>query len=66
MKSSDPSRRFRTLLRPTRSNEKGEQVIGFGIRIGYWPCIRAPFIQFAFWKWNLDVWYGLPTLLTSA
>ena len=32
-----------------------------GIRIGYWPCIKSPFIQFAIGKYIFDFWYGLPS-----
>lgn len=56
-------KRFRYLLRRTRSNAKGQHVIGFGARVGYWPCQEAYYLQFSFWKWNLDIWHGLASYL---
>jgi hypothetical protein len=35
--------------------------VGYGLKIGYWPCQRAPFIQLAFHHWRFELWYGLPS-----
>jgi hypothetical protein len=35
--------------------------IGYGLKVGYWPCLRAPYIEVAFHRWRLDLWYGLPS-----
>jgi len=31
------------------------------VKVGYWPCLKAPFIQFTFWRCRMDIWYGLPS-----
>lgn len=45
-------------VRPTRRSADGEPVIGFGVRVGYYPCLRGPFIQFSVWRWAVDFWHG--------
>lgn len=32
-----------------------------GIKIGYWPCLKAPFVQWTMWQHRIDIWYGLPS-----
>lgn len=36
---------------------------GYGARVGYWPCLRAPFIEVSIGKHRFAVWYGLPSYL---
>lgn len=38
--------------------ERHAQTIG--LRVGYWPCLRAPFITIDFGSHRLDIWHGLP------
>jgi hypothetical protein len=38
-------------------------VLMLRIGVGYWPCLRAPFIQLALGKHKFDFWYGLPSYL---
>jgi hypothetical protein len=55
-------RKFRVEVRNNRESPEGQVHICFGIRVGYWPCLLAPYVQLAFWKWRLDIWHGLPSL----
>lgn len=43
---------------PDRGLQKAR---GFGIKIGYWPCLYAPFIEIAFNTKRYAIWYGLPS-----
>lgn len=52
---------FRFSIRPTPSNHLGEQAIYLSLRVGYYPCLKAPFIQVCLFFWRIDFWYGLPT-----
>jgi len=54
----------RSDLFPYRYNSGGHgtrrrYVQAFGIRVGYWPCLKAPFVQVALFRWRIEVWYGL-------
>lgn len=31
------------------------------VGVGYWPCLRAPFVQVAVGKHLFELWYGLPS-----
>jgi hypothetical protein len=53
-------RRFRVMVRPSVSAVAG-RAIGYGIRVGYWPCLKAPFFSVSFHKWHIDLWHGLPS-----
>lgn len=46
-----------------RSSTRGEAgyAIGHGLKFGYWPCLRAPFIQISFHRWIFEAWFGLPS-----
>jgi hypothetical protein len=37
------------------------KVRAFGVRIGYWPCLQAPFIEIALGTKRYELWYGLPS-----
>lgn len=37
---------------------KKKKYVAFGVRLGYWPCLQAPFLQVNFWTWRAEVWYG--------
>lgn len=32
-----------------------------GARVGYWPCLKAPFAQVAVGKLLFDAWIGHPS-----
>lgn len=44
----------------TLNKEKadGTHAVGFGARLGYWPCFSAPFVVLYIWKWTLHFWCG--------
>jgi hypothetical protein len=42
----------------------GRQSVAFGVRIGYWPCLNAPFIEITWGGWARAFWWGLAS--TSA
>jgi hypothetical protein len=55
-------RMWRREIRRNKTNIDGETVISFGLRVGYWPCLKAPFLRFFWWKINGEVWYGQASL----
>lgn len=40
--------------RLTAKGRDGKHVTHFGMRVGYWPCLRAPFIEFGFGRWVFE------------
>lgn len=52
------------MLRPTLQNKQGRRLIALGVKLGYWPCLRAPYLQLALGWWALDIWYGEPSYKT--
>ena len=44
----------------TRGKEDGSMLRArsFGVKIGYWPCFRAPFIEIAWNTKRYAMWYG--------
>ena len=58
-------RRLRWSARPG-TEKRGEDgrvlaVRAFGVKLGYWPCLKAPFVEVAFGRRRYDLWYGLPS-----
>lgn len=53
------SKRLRTQVRDLKISPEGKRSFGFGFRFGYWPCVKAPYIQVTALFWRADVWYGL-------
>lgn len=41
-------------------------VRAFGVKVGYWPCLRGPFVQVTIWTRNYQIWYGLPSYQKNA
>lgn len=39
----------------------GRQMMALGVRVGWWPCLNAVFLQVAFLYWRAEVWFGQPT-----
>lgn len=56
-------RRLRFAVRSATSKQAPDgttlTVQAYGLRVGYWPCLQAPFIELAFHKKRYEVWYGL-------
>lgn len=54
--------RLRWMLRRTTARSpKGVYVSRFGLSVGYWPCLRAPFVQLSLGSRHFELWYGLPS-----
>lgn len=51
-------RAWRLQARRNKTSPSGAVAIGFGVRVGYWPCLSAPFLQVEFFRWNVSVWHG--------
>jgi hypothetical protein len=32
-----------------------------GLRLGYWPCLRAPYVSVEVGSHRWDLWWGLPS-----
>jgi hypothetical protein len=45
----------------TKVSPGGKHALGFGLRVGYWPCLRAPYVQLSFGSRRLDIWHGDPS-----
>lgn len=61
----DTTRRFVLLNRRSLTSETGKHAWSFGIRAGYWPCLKAPFVNIEFATWRIDMWHGLPSKETG-
>ena len=35
------------------------EIVGFGIRVGYYPCLEGPYITLYFYRYRFDLWFGL-------
>jgi hypothetical protein len=46
------------IWRESRINQQGRHALSVGVRIGYWPCLRAVYMQLCFVNRRLEVWYG--------
>ena len=54
-------RKFRWMIRDSLKRKDGKSSLRFGIIIGYWPCLHAPYIQFGLGTKLFDLWFGLPS-----
>lgn len=54
-------RKLRLLLRPTVKNKDEQKVIRIGACFGYWPCLKAPYLQLSLGIYIVDLWYGAPS-----
>lgn len=57
----DPARRPHIELSETRKSPNGKLAFELGVKFGYWPCLKAPFVAIALGFRRLDMWYGLPS-----
>lgn len=52
--------RPRAMIRRTaRRPSDGRPSIKLGLAAGYWPCLRAPYLQIYMGTVILDLWFGL-------
>lgn len=54
----DSGWRPRSMARRSRQRADGRYVWNFGLRVGYWPCLRAPFVTIDYGTHALDLWVG--------
>jgi hypothetical protein len=47
--------------RRSKQSPTGRHAQSLGIRVGYWPCLRAPFIALDLGSHRFDLWFGLPS-----
>ena len=43
----------------TASDGSVIRVRSFGVRVGYWPCLRGPYLELSVNTRRLDIWFGL-------
>lgn len=48
-------------VRKLRGMIKDMEYVSFGFRLGYWPCLKAPYVQIVFAGYRCDFWWGLPS-----
>jgi hypothetical protein len=51
-------RGFHFMKRKSKTNDKGQHAVNLGVKIGYWPCLKAVFISVTVAHCVLDFWYG--------
>lgn len=47
-------------MRKLRTKSERREVWSLGVRFGYWPCVKGPFIQINFGHYYRSFWFGLP------
>lgn len=57
----DDRRRLRLRVSINDRDQTGRTSLGLGLRVGWWPCLKAPYIQVAAFWWRIDLWHGLPS-----
>ncbi len=60
-KSGSVKRRLHLELNTTRPSQDGKHAFELGAKVGYWPCLRGPFISIQLGFRRLDFWCGLPS-----
>jgi hypothetical protein len=50
---------FRLKVRHHKRSYEGRSAMSLGARIGYWPCLKAPFVQLSLIFWVIDIWHGI-------
>lgn len=53
--------RPRFQLSKTRQSPEGDLAFEVGLKVGYWPCLKGPFISLALGYRRIDLWFGLPS-----
>lgn len=52
--------RLRWQVRRSRQSKGGRYAQSIGVRLGYWPCLKAPFVALDLGSVRVDIWFGLP------
>ncbi len=50
--------RPRATARRQQRREDGRHVWSFGLKVGYWPCLRAPFVRLDVGPTIVEFWVG--------
>lgn len=53
--------RPRGQVRRLKRSADGRQSLGVGVRVGYWPCLNAPYVHLTLGPWRVEGWIGLPS-----
>lgn len=59
-------RRVYLTISLAKASPRGTRVQALGLKVGYWPCLRAPFISLCVGSRIIDLWWGLPSYLETA
>lgn len=59
-------KRLHLTVSRTKTRDDGAYVQAIGVRIGYWPCLRAPFVSVNVGNRIVDLWWGLDSYLQTA
>lgn len=49
-----------------KTSPEGKPVQALGIKVGYWPCLKAPFVSLCVSNRIIDLWWGEPSYLQTA
>lgn len=56
-------RTLRLTVSKTKTSPQGRHVWSLGAKVGYWPCLRAPFASLLVGNRIIDLWWGLESYL---
>lgn len=56
-------RRLWLTVSRSKTSPGGSHVQALGLKVGYWPCLRAPFVSLCVGSRIIDLWWGLPSYL---
>jgi hypothetical protein len=49
------------LHRRARQSPRGRYALSLGLTVGYYPCLRGPFVKVDLLSHKVTIWHGLPT-----
>lgn len=55
--------KFNYSVRRNKTSITGQYTKALGLRVGYFPCLKGPFIEIAVWSYSLAIWYGLEPIV---
>lgn len=48
-------------IRPQKQRADGRHAWSLGVKIGYWPCLHAPFLRLDVGTRIIEAWVGKPS-----
>lgn len=60
LSSKESPQKLHVRLSTTRPSPEGKLAFEFGVKLGYWPCLKGPFVSVALGYRRVDAWIGLP------